>query len=43
MEKQEREKNESYNVTEAELRALIREVLTQEALSKKVKKSLDKT
>ena len=42
MERQEREKNESYTLSEDELREIIREVLTQEALSKKVKKSLDK-
>ena len=46
MERQEREKNESFNMTEKELRNLIREVLTteimQEELSKKTKATLRK-
>ncbi len=42
MERQEREKNESYTISEEELRELIREVLVQEALSKKTKATLRK-
>lgn len=42
MERQEREKNESYTVTESELRQIIREVFLHEELSKKTKATLRK-